>query len=133
MKKEKKEKNGLCASAMMFLCQNSMCSCVDCGIGKKRTGDFFEKSSVFSQKKASDIAGGHLLQGLLGDGGAPHLAGPSTNLVELGVCKQLAGTVLVHVAVSAEALDGVERDLGCVFCTEEDCTCAVLKWCMHDE
>src|SRR5262249_34045408 len=58
----------------------------------------------------AELAG--FLENLPPDQHPPDFAGASADLVELGVTQQPPGRIVVDVAVAAEALDGVERDLG---------------------
>src|SRR5689334_10685096 len=59
----------------------------------------------------TDRSGG-LLENLPADQHAADLARAGADLIELGVAQQPPGGIIVDVAVSAEALDGVERDRG---------------------
>src|SRR4051812_14242587 len=52
-----------------------------------------------------------LLEQFAPDQHAADLAGPGADLVELGVAQQAAGRVIVDIAVAAEELDRIERDL----------------------
>src|SRR5712691_13149808 len=61
-----------------------------------------------------------LLENLPPDQEPPDLAGAGADLVELGVAQQAPGRKLVDVAVAAQELDGVERDLGGLLRREQD-------------
>src|SRR5262249_11665135 len=52
-----------------------------------------------------------LLEQLAADQHAADFAGAGADLVELGVAQQAAGRVIVDIAVAAEELDRIERDL----------------------
>src|SRR5258708_30109100 len=61
---------------------------------------------------ANGRASAGFLEDLPPDQHAADFAGPRADLVELGVAQQPPGRIVVDVAVAAEALDGVERQLG---------------------
>src|SRR5215470_10845001 len=67
-----------------------------------------------------------LLEQLPADQHAPDLAGAGADLVELGVAQIASGRVVVDVAVAAEQLYGIERDLGGVLGGVEDRAGGVL-------
>src|SRR3984957_21265169 len=57
---------------------------------------------------------------------SPDFARPGADLVELGVAQQTPERIIVGVAVAAENLDRVERDLGCALGGIEDRARGVL-------
>src|SRR5262249_34646218 len=67
-----------------------------------------------------------LVEQLPADQHAPDLAGAGADLVELGVAQIASGRVVVDVAVAAEQLYGIERDLGGVLGGVEDRAGGVL-------
>src|SRR5204863_5942075 len=65
-------------------------------------------------------------ENLSSDQGPADLAGPRPDLVQLGVAQQPAGWKVVDVAVAAQALDGLEGDLGGPLGGEQDGASGVL-------
>src|SRR5690606_9937726 len=57
---------------------------------------------------------------------APDLARAGADLVEFGVAQQAAGRILVDVAVAAQELDRVERDLRRLLGSIEDAAGGIL-------
>src|SRR5258708_2868299 len=89
-------------------------------VNSAEPGSMPDVSEVIAARSA------RLLEQLPADQHAPDFARARTDLVELGVAQISAGRIVVDVAIAAEELNGVERNLGGVLGSVEDGTSSIL-------
>mmetsp|Transcript_13221 Transcript_13221/g.32454 ORF Transcript_13221/g.32454 Transcript_13221/m.32454 type:complete len:90 (+) Transcript_13221:288-557(+) len=56
-----------------------------------------------------------------------HFARSSTNFIEFCIAQETARWIFINVSISAEGLNGFESNLGGLFGTIEDDSCAILS------